>query len=120
MNGYVYSEENRHPPPRQECIDAGFDYPHEGPEYVVLAGEHSCPPCRQRLSQKLMLIEMRRTNDEIRRTNDLKQQELNAKIDGYWQEPEVRVVRQYIPPQRAEPQKSKPKGGIQIEPTGGS
>ena len=55
---------------------------------------------------------------EMRRSNDLREQEINARIGGYWQEPEVKVIRQYMASHRAEPQKSKSKGGIQIEPRG--
>jgi hypothetical protein len=81
-----------------------YDFPH-APVW--------CPECYAQETQSHIAREMRRAND-------LKEQEISAKIGGYWQEPEVKVIRQYMAPQRVEPQKSKSKGGIQIEPTGGS
>lgn len=117
MSEYIYGEESRYPPPRQECIEAGFDYPHEGPDHIVLAGEYSCPSCQPRIAQKRMLTANIAIADEMRRANDLKEREITAKEQGYWQEPEVRWVRpKYTPPPRQiEPPKPKRKGAISVD-----
>jgi hypothetical protein len=116
MSEYIYGEESRYPPPRQECIEAGFDYPHEGPDHIVLAGEYSCPSCQPRIAQKRMLAANIAIADEMRRANDLEERKITAKEQGYWQEPEVRVVRPYVPSARVEQPKQLSKGGMNIEP----
>jgi hypothetical protein len=81
-----------------------YDFPH-APVW--------CPECHARESQSIIAREMRRAND-------LKEREVIAKEQGYWQEPEVRVVRQYTPPARVEQPKPQSKGGMNIEPIGES
>ena len=114
MNDYVYVKESRYPPPRQGCIDAGFDYIHEGPDYTILAGEYHCPDCRQRLPAKRKLIQDAALLDELRRANDLKEHRNQLQEQGLWREPEVQVVRQYTPYRPQTPQQPKSKGGIPL------
>ena len=115
MNDYVYVKESRYPPPRQGCIDAGFDYIHEGPDYTILAGEYHCPDCRQRLPAKRKLIQDAALLDELRRANDLKEHRNQLQEQGLWSEPPpVQVVRQYTPPPA--PINTSQLGGISIEP----
>ena len=79
-----------------------FDFPH-APVW--------CPECYAKESQAIIAR-------EAIRANDLKEQEIKARIDGYWQEPEVQVVRQYTPYRPQVPQKQKPKGGMKIKRLG--
>ena len=69
-----------------------------------------CDHCWQQENQALLIVEMRRANV-------LKQRELDDR-DYYlgWKEPEVKAVRQYVPPVRVEQPKPQPKGGMNIEP----
>ena len=116
MSEYIYGEESRYPPPRQECIEAGFDYPHEGPDHIVLAGEYSCPSCQPRIAQKRMLTANIAIADEMRRANDLKEEELRGTARNNWQEPEVPLPRQYPTPTQPEKLNFTRKGGISVVP----
>ena len=80
-----------------------FDFPH-APVW--------CPECYAEATQTIIAR-------EATRANDLKEQEIKARIDGYWQEPEVQVVRQYTPPRQQPPPapiNTSQLGGISIEP----
>ena len=77
-----------------------FDFPH-APVW--------CPECYAQESQSIIAQEMRRAND-------LKEKELELREQGYWQEPEIKVVRPYVPSARVEQPKQLSKGGMNIEP----
>ena len=77
-----------------------YDFPH-APVW--------CPECYARESQSVIAREMRRAND-------LKEKEIQLRGDGFWQEPEIQVVRQYAPSARVEPPKLQSRGGMNIEP----
>ena len=81
-----------------------YDFPH-APVW--------CPECYARESQSVIAQEMKRAND-------LKEREVLAKEQGFWQEPEIKVVRPYVPPTRVEPRKQLSKGGMNIEPGTGT
>ena len=66
-----------------------------------------CPECYAEETQTIIAR-------EATRANDLKERELNLRSSGYWQEPEVQVVRQYTPPPA--PINTSQLGGISIEP----
>lgn len=72
-----------------------------------------CDHCWMQKQQALLIAEMRRSNDLQEKIN-------KAKVDGYWQEPEVKVVHQYTPSARVEQPKPQSKGGMNIEPIGES
>ena len=106
-------ETSRHKPPRQECIDAGWDFPHEGDGLQVLAGEWDCPPCRLRAMEKRLTHIQIDLLKEQRRANDLKERELQLREVGEWVEPKPAFQPRYniLPP--------KPtgigKGGVRID-----
>ena len=78
-----------------------YDFPH-APVW--------CPECHARESQSIIAREMRRATA-------LKEREVIAKEQGYWQEPEIKVVRPYVPSVRVEPPKQLSKGGMNSAPT---
>ena len=88
------------------CIDYGIDYPH--------AAVH-CPACYAEQQQDRMVTEMRRAND-------LKQQELQlrdqrSEDETYWR-PAPKPVR-HVPAPATPPkvtQQNNERGGIGIEP----
>ena len=103
-------ESSRHRPPRQECIDAGWDFSHEasgGDE--ILMGETRCPACRPRVIEKEKMRLQIALLEEQRRANDLKERELE--ILNTREYPESRP--RYTPPP---PVPKLQKGGINIEP----
>ena len=77
-----------------------FDFPH-APVW--------CPECHARESQSIIAREMRRAND-------LKEEELRGKARNNWQEPEVPLPRQYPTPTQPEKLNFTRKGGISVVP----
>ena len=109
-------EVSRHKPPRQECIDAGWDFPHEGPGLVILAGESDCPVCAPKAMQKMRMRLDMELLDEQKRTNSLKDKEMVLAEEGVrWVEPRQQPRPTYIVPP-ATPNKPKARGGMNIEP----
>ena len=107
-------ETSRHKRPRQECIDAGWDFPHEGDGVDVLVGELGCPSCKPRVKEKVNLNIQQEMLVEIRRSNDLKEKELFIRQEGEWVEAKARPRPKYLLPPPP-PQKLQ-KRGIKIEP----
>ena len=105
-------ETSRHKPPRQECIDAGWDFPHEGDGIDVLVGELGCPSCRPKVKEKVNLNIQQEILAEMRRANDLKDQELFMRQEGEWVEPKRTYRPAYIMPPKPT---STGKGGINID-----
>ncbi len=105
-------ETSRHKPPRQECIDAGWDFPHEGDGIDVLVGELGCPSCRPKVKEKVNLSIQQEMLVEIRRSNDLKEKELFIRQEGEWVEPKRTYRPTYIMPPKPT---STGKGGINID-----
>ena len=95
--------EQRHPNPRADCIEVGWDYPHEAKGWNILAGEWDCPACRPRASEKLRLIIQQDMLEEQRRANDLRERELSLREQGDWagRNPEPRPA--YVSPPRIMP-----------------
>ena len=79
-------------------------------QHADLDFEHTaawCADCWDRERQAKMLAEMRRAND-------LKEQEINMRDQGDWIEPPRQPRPQYIPPMLAPAPKAR--GGMSIEP----
>ena len=107
-------EVSRHKPPRQECIDAGWDFPHEGPGLVILAGESDCPVCAPRAMQKMRMRLDMELLDEQKRTNSLKDKEMVLAEEGVrWVEPKPRPAPVNVLPPSVKPD-TKGKGGIRL------
>ena len=106
-------ETSRHKRPRQECIDAGWDFPHEGDGVDVLVGELGCPSCRPRVKEKVNLNIQQEMLVAIRRANDLEERELLERLEPDRIEPK-RIYRQpyIIPPTKPT---STGKGGISLD-----
>ena len=112
-----HQEIKRHKPPRHDCIEAGFDYPHEGKGLSILAGEWHCPACESRALKKLELqLEIDKLEKQ-QRNNELKQEELYQKERAGWVDAPLPkpVYRQYTLPEKQSQQIGK--GGMKIEPT---
>ena len=109
-------EVSRHKPPRQDCVEAGFDYPQEGWGLVILAGEWSCPACEPRAKEKDLINLQDQMLVEQRRANDLKQEELYQREKAYWVDAPLPkpAYRQYTLPDK-QPQQTG-KGGMKVEP----
>lgn len=103
-------EVSRHKQPRPDCIDAGWDFPHEGPGLVILVGEYECPACEPRLIQKQSLIMQQELLLEQKTANELKERELYLREAGDWVESTPRVRPTYVLPPRIN------KGGTFVEP----
>ena len=110
-----HQEVSRHKPPRQDCVDAGFDYPHEGWGLVILAGEWHCPACEPRAREKDRINIQNQMLVEQRRANDLKAYELTIGQPGEREEEQFRprTVTKIVLPEKQVKQAGK--GGVRID-----
>jgi hypothetical protein len=110
-----HQEVSRHKPPRHDCIEAGFDYPHEGKGLSILAGEWHCPACESRALKKLELqLEIDKLEGQLR-NNELKEEELYQRENAGWVEaplPRPPQRQYHFPPQQTQ---QAGKGGVRID-----
>ena len=102
-------EVSRHKMPRPDCVEAGWDFPHESPiPTITLAGEHDCPSCQTRIIDKQRLIVQMKANE-------LKDRELTLREAGAWAiEIAPRRAAYVMPPPISE---QPTKGGHFVAPT---
>lgn len=105
---------SRHKLPRPDCIEAGWDFPHEGRGLAILVGESDgCPACAPRALLKHKLIMEQEVLQQQIVANELKEQELYLRETGRWAKSSP--SRTYVmPPPTATTQ---PKGGKFVDPT---
>ena len=119
-----HQEIKRHRPPRQDCIEAGFDYPHEGWGLITLAGEWSCPACEPRAREKNRINtqeKLLQTQGDLlieqRKSNNLKEQEILMRENGEWKQFTPKIKAPYVPVKEEKQPQQTGKGGMKIEPT---
>ena len=111
-----HQEVSRHKPPRQDCMDAGYDYPHEGWGLVILAGEWHCPACTPRAWQKWDRgLEIEKIVEQ-KRFNDQKEIEILRRQQGEWEDdnPKPRTMTKIVLPEP--PKQPSTRGGIKVDP----
>jgi len=100
----------RHKLPRPDCIEAGYDYPHEGWGLTILVSERDCPACAPRALLKHKLIMEQEVLHQQIVANELKEQELLLRETGRYSYSAPRKT--YVMP----PPEQPAKGGQFVAP----